>query len=75
MTSWNRPPIFSLQAVRSTQGRANEAHRNKDRKWQIDERNCVLLQSIKGFYSYLESLEKPWKYEALAAKMKEMPGM
>lgn len=32
----------------------------------------VLKVSRQGFYSYLESLKKPWKYEALAAKMKEI---
>ncbi len=31
----------------------------------------VLKISRQGFYSYLESLEKPWKYEALAAKITE----
>ena len=30
---WRRLPLFSQRAVRSWQRRANEAHRNKDRKW------------------------------------------
>ncbi len=29
----------------------------------------VLKVSRQGFYSYLESLDKPWKYETLAAKI------
>ena len=32
----------------------------------------VLNVSRQGFYSYLQSLEKPWKYETLAAKMNEI---
>jgi putative transposase len=32
----------------------------------------VLKVSRQGFYNYLESLNKPWKYEALAAKMYEI---
>lgn len=32
----------------------------------------VLKVSRQGFYYYLESLDKPWKYEALAAKIYEI---
>jgi transposase InsO family protein len=32
----------------------------------------VLGVTRQGFYSYVESLGKPWKYEALAARMKEI---
>lgn len=32
----------------------------------------VLKVSRQGFYCYIENLGKPWKYEALAAKMKEI---
>lgn len=32
----------------------------------------VLKVSRQGFYYYLESLDKPWRYEALAAKMYEI---
>ena len=32
----------------------------------------VLKVSRQGFYYYLENLDKPWKYEALAAKMNEV---
>lgn len=32
----------------------------------------VLKVSRQGFYYYLENLDKPWKYEALAAKMYEI---
>jgi len=32
----------------------------------------VLKVSRQGFYYYLENLDKPWKYEALAAKMHEI---
>jgi|GEM_PF-5966520 len=32
----------------------------------------VLKVSRQGFYNYLEAQTKPWKYEALAAKMYEI---
>lgn len=32
----------------------------------------VLNVTRQGFYRYLKSLEQPWKYEALAAKMREI---
>jgi transposase InsO family protein len=32
----------------------------------------VLDVSRQGFYAYLESLSRPWKYDALAAKMQEI---
>jgi transposase InsO family protein len=45
---------------------------NGKRKGEISFLCKIMDVTRQGFYQYLESLEKPWKYKALAAKMYEV---
>jgi hypothetical protein len=68
--------VFSPQAAIGQQKIERKIHQDKTENGKMNGEILFLCKVMdvmrQGFYQYLESLEKSWKYETLAAKMYEI---